>query len=321
MAGQEVIHQTSGMIATMGAELAADYRLASAHTKRCYLSDLRAFEAWRAGRTITKRLAGAYLQELQESGLSVRTLNRKAAALRWWARRLADLAMEDTTLDGEARQYIAQQAAAVADLKGVRGEAPERGRLISDGELAAMLAVCAADTSPAGARDAAMFALARSTGLRRAELAGLAMEDVTATEDGYDLRLVGKGNKARTAHAYNGTSRYLREWLDVRGTEDGPLFRRIRKTGAMEAGRLSTDGLAFILAKRAREANLATDDLTWHDFRRTFVSQLLETDDLATVQKLVGHASPATTAAYDRRPEERRRQAVRRVHVPYFGRK
>jgi len=306
------------MVSVIAHELSADYRLASAHSKRAYLSDLRAFEGWRAGRTISKRLVGAYLQELQESGLAVRTLNRKAAALRWWAHRLADLALEDATLDADARSYISQQAAAVASVKDVRGEAPQRGRLVADGELAALLTVCASDTSPAGARDAALLALARSTGLRRAELAGLDVDDVAATDDGFDLSVIGKGNKARVAHVYNGSARYLREWLDVRGAIAGPLFGRIRKTGKLEAGRLTTDGLAFILAKRSREARLA-DDLTWHDFRRSLVSQLLETDDVITVQKLVGHASPATTAAYDRRPEERRRAAVRRVHVPYYA--
>ncbi|MFD0473741.1 hypothetical protein ACFQ0B_39885 [Nonomuraea thailandensis] len=38
--------------------------------------------------------------------------------------------------------------------------------------------------------------------------------------------------------------------------------------------------------------------------------------DLATAQALVGHASPATTARYDRRPERTRREAVDRLRLP-----
>ena len=41
--------------------------------------------------------------------------------------------------------------------------------------------------------------------------------------------------------------------------------------------------------------------------------------DLATVQAMLGHASPATTARYDRRGERAVRQAADRVQVPYTG--
>ena len=44
-----------------------------------------------------------------------------------------------------------------------------------------------------------------------------------------------------------------------------------------------------------------------HDLRRTYISCMLERADLATVQALVGHATPQQTAKYDRRPSERLR--------------
>jgi len=56
----------------------------------------------------------------------------------------------------------------------------------------------------------------------------------------------------------------------------------------------------------------------WSDFRRTFAGNLLDNgNDLVTVQKLMGHASPTTTANYDRRGEEVRRKASKTLHVPY----
>jgi hypothetical protein len=90
----------------------------------------------------------------------------------------------------------------------------------------------------------------------------------------------------------------------------------VRKGGAFVTGRLSTASLQRMLAKRAEEARIAP--FTWHDMRRTAAGDLLDVGtDIVTVQHLLGHANPKTTSRYDRRPEEAKRQAVAKLHVPY----
>ena len=72
----------------------------------------------------------------------------------------------------------------------------------------------------------------------------------------------------------------------------------------------------FVLQKRASESSVAA--FSPHDFRRTFITELLDTGaDVITVSRLAGHADPSTTAKYDLRGEEVKRQAVARLKVPY----
>ncbi|GAA4602309.1 tyrosine-type recombinase/integrase [Actinoallomurus liliacearum] len=204
------------------------------------------------------------------------------------------------------------------DLKSVEGARLPRGHHIPDRSLGAALAVCDADPSPAGRRDSALLAALYTTGARRGEIAGLAIGDYDPAER--SLRVRGKRDKERLVFVTVEAATRLDAWIAVRGRGPGALFPPISRVGRcrIRDGALAHptgQAIAGILARRLAQAGVPPH--TPHDFRRTFIGELLDAGvDLATAQQLVGHASPATTARYDRRPERQRRDAVDRLRLP-----
>jgi site-specific recombinase XerD len=197
-----------------------------------------------------------------------------------------------------------------ASVENVKGQTVPAGRHVPSGELVALLGTC--DQSQLGIRDAAVLSLLYGAGLRRAELVALDLADWNLAEN--RLLVTGKGQKERQVPVANGAAKALQDWLDVRGEEPGPLFWGVGNRN--RGGRLTSGAVYKMLQARAKAAGVTK--LSPHDFRRTYVGELLDAGaDIVTVQKLAGHADVTTTARYDRRDEKAKQKAVELLHVPY----
>lgn len=209
----------------------------------------------------------------------------------------------------------ADQLTRATSFDAVRGTRVPKGRAISQGELRALFGLCDA-LKPVGARDAALLALLYAAGLRRAEVVGLDYEDFDQTTGA--ITVTGKGNKQRKVFIANGARAALDAWLCHRGDEPGALLLPVKKGGTVERRRMTDQAVAERLRLLGRRAKL--QHFSAHDFRRTFVGDLLDGGaDIATVQALAGHASPTTTAKYDRRGERTKVVAASMLHVPFGG--
>jgi len=256
------------------------------------------------------RLENAHLEAIRTrlaETLAPNTANKKLAALRGVLKKAWKLNLMSR-----------EEYERAVDVEPVRGERLKRGRDIDTGEIRAMFEQCRANNSIVGIRDAAMLALLYGAGLRRAEAAGLTFANWRA-ETG-EIVLVGKGNKERALPLPDGTCRALNAWLAVRGTgaPEDPILCPLAKGGKIMYRPMTTQAVWKALQGLALKAGVAR--LSPHDFRRTYIGDLLDAGvDLSTAQKLAGHGDPKVTAGYDRRPEEARRNAVKKLHVPFVS--
>jgi|TARA_R110002012_G_scaffold222771_2_gene394672 integrase len=196
----------------------------------------------------------------------------------------------------------------IKSIKLSRSEKSKAGKARPLSVLHAVLAYCDQQKTPHGARDGLIFSLLATAGLRRAELCSIQMKDIDmATRE---VRVVGKGNKDRTLKFPDGTWARLINYLeDYRGCGQGYLFTPIWRNGKRPKSHKRPITVATInkrLTAACNGINSESHDPTAeyveiapHDYRRTFATMLLEAGlSLRAIQKLLGHASVATTETY-----------------------
>ncbi|MBW4674695.1 MAG: tyrosine-type recombinase/integrase [Desmonostoc geniculatum HA4340-LM1] len=204
-------------------------------------------------------------------------------------------------------QMTAEDYAKASDIKRVKSSGLLKGRALSSDELGKLLNVCIEDESVFGIRDAAMLMVLR-VGLRRSEVVNLDLSDFDPEEGSVKVR-GGKGRKDRIVFFPEAAIAHIQKWVTTRSNDPGPLLLPISKAPYVVWRRLSDQAVMSIMLARGAAAGIG--DFTPHDFRRTFAGDLLDAGvDIVTVQKLMGHADPATTAKYDRRGDAAKKRAV-----------
>jgi len=146
------------------------------------------------------------------------------------------------------------------------------------------------------ARDAAMFELFYSSGLRLAELAALDCAALDAALEDGEIRVLGKRNKARLIPVGSKAREALAAWGALRDTlaaaEEPALF--VSRRG----NRISHRMIQLRLARHAVLLGLPRH-VHPHMLRHSFASHVLQSSgDLRAVQEMLGHASIASTQVY-----------------------
>lgn len=267
--------------------------------------DPNATGAWQPWWLLRYEHTTAIRAELLRRGYSPSHVNKHLIALRRVLRVCWRMGLMD-----------ADEYARAADLASLGVHRLPAGRNVHRDELAAMLTACACDGPPLSVRNAALIAVLYATGIRRAEAAGALVERYDPAER--SLAIVGKRDKERLVYVGESAVPVLDRWLVTLGERRGAMFRPLHASGRIMPGHMSPRTVGYVVDRARRRAGLPP--MSTHDLRRTHTGDLLDAGaDLPTVQRMLGHASPKTTAAYDRRPNRAARAAADLLRLPAPG--
>ncbi len=185
-----------------------------------------------------------------------------------------------------------------------RGVRPASKTALTRDPLEALLATCTDGLM--GVRDRALLLFAFATGgRRRSEVAAAVIENlVKVDEETYLYRLThSKTDQAGTAQNSDAdkplvgpAAQALTAWLEAASITTGALFRRIRKTKAVEP--LSAQAVWHIVKRRAALAGLA-GDFGAHSLRSGFVTEAgRQNVPIKEAMDMTGHRSLATFLRY-----------------------
>ena len=143
-------------------------------------------------------------------------------------------------------------------------------------------------------RDKAICELMYSSGLRLAELTGLAPDDINFGDA--TVRVTGKGSKTRVVPVGSHALTAVKSWLAMRAlfVSDGVDALFVNRHGK----RLSARAIQYRMKQWALKLGLAAN-VHPHVLRHSFASHVLQSSgDLRAVQEMLGHASISTTQVY-----------------------
>jgi site-specific recombinase XerD len=255
----------------------------SPHTLRGYRADIEVFDAWCVKNKLqalpaTPETVAAFIAA-QAPKHSSATLKRRLAAIRKIHRLLR---MENPVTDEEV---------VIAMRRALRSKCARPQQALGLNESLRNRLVDACPNTLTGLRDRALIALGYDTLCRRAELVGLRVEDITATDKNSAQILVRRSKtdpygSGRLAYVSASTLKLVRDWLKAAGIESGYIFRAV--WGArIGATALNPYTVNRILKKAARAAGVpddAVEHLSGHSMRGEFALQALIGADVLHVR-------------------------------------
>jgi integrase len=137
----------------------------------------------------------------------------------------------------------------------------------------------------------------------------LNVSDVAFTSEGMTITLrrsktdqEGRGRTVGICHQARPDAcpvRALGAWIQAAGIQEGPIFRKVAKSGKVAEDALTGAGVAYILKAHAAALGLDESAISGHSLRRGFVTEAYAADvPTPEIQAVTGHRSLQVLSGY-----------------------
>lgn len=272
----------------------------SPHTITSYKKDLEDFSRFylrtEASEDITKadkKVIRNFIVELSENDISKRSINRKLSSLRSFYLFLLKI--------GEIQ---ASPTESISSLKFY----PEKQIPMSEEEMQS-LNDRVFEEMHNNILEKCIMEVLYQTGIRKAELCGLILENVNL--NGNELKIIGKGNKERFIPMSEDLANLLRSYLGARNPQkDHRSYFFVNKKG-----KKLTEKFVYVVVNKYLSLITSKEKRSPHILRHSFATHVLDNGaEISKVKKILGHSSLASTQVYTNANIEQLKKVFNQAH-------
>lgn len=228
--------------------------------------------------SINKKVVRKFLSGLVQKGLTIKTVRTKVSRINTFFR------------------YMKQrQGLGINPCFGVRLPKPPKRLHVIVPKKEILELVKQSQNKPTqfkGSRDNLIVQILFQTGMRRAELSNLKIENIDLIHR--QLKVFGKGKKERVIPFGHNLAELIKSYLEIRGNFGKNIPELIISTNGKS---LAPNSIYLIVRENLSQLDLAKHNP--HLLRHIFATQLHENgSDIQEIQQLLGHSQISTTQIY-----------------------
>lgn len=271
----------------------------SPHTITSYKKDLEDFSHFFLRTESSDNLAKAdkkiirnFIVELSENDISKRSVNRKLSSLRsfyLFLLKIGEIKVSPTEGISSLKFYAEKQ------IPMSKEEMEDLNERVFE-QVYDVLEKC-------------IMEVLYQTGMRKAELCGLIFENVDLYEN--ELKVIGKGNKARVIPISDELSELLKNYLEIRNpqTEFKSYFFVNKK------GKKLNEKFVYVVVNKYLSLVTTKEKKSPHILRHSFATHVLDNGaEISKVKKILGHSSLASTQVYTNANIEQLKKVFNQAH-------
>ncbi len=242
---------------------------------------------------VNKNILRSWVVYLNKRDIKIRSINRKVSAVKGFYKFLLEVDQ--------------LQSSQIEDFPLIKME-KEQAIPFSQEEIEATINNIKSDDLE-GARDKLIIELLYATGMRRSEIIGLKLNDISL--DNRTLRVTGKRNKQRIIPLIASLVDTLNRYLELRKEKTCENEHLL----ITDSGDKIYDSLVYRVVKKNFQNFTTKERKSPHILRHSFATHLLEENaDLNSIKELLGHESLAATENYVKNDLSMLKRAYKKNH-------